>query len=277
MLQSAGLESEQVSSPEDVAAALQGSPTIRMVLCDWKLSASECLEWVRNWKTLERDRAIHFILLADESPPPDDAKSLFLRGISDIWIRPVPEYLQVQRLQVWLSLDASDSHPTAMRTPIPLAIDLVDPETLLLGRRIFLEQAEGMFAGSRRLGTYVGFIAVSISNIENVLARLGPAGRKEAAAFLANELRAIKRREDLLGRWSDEVFVLGSYFPKGESVEAFGRRVLGALQASRFPHAEQVGPLRFTVSGAWGPSRQYVTARDALEAIVFQAKSASAS
>jgi GGDEF domain-containing protein len=93
--------------------------------------------------------------------------------------------------------------------------------------------------------------------------------------FLANELRAIKRREDLLARWNEEVFVLASYFPKGESVEAFGRRVLGALQASRFPHADKVGPLRFTVSGAWGPSRDYVMAKDALEATVFQALAGS--
>ncbi len=282
ILRAAELRIERAERPEVVEDLLQSHPEFGVVFCDWKLPLAATGEWIGRWRATERGKEPFYIVVSDRLPTSMETAAIFQRGISDLWLRPLPDFLLLPRLRIWLDLARRESAETAVaqppqspvQTPAPSASstnsseDRIDPDTQLLGRELLLELAEGLFAGARRLNLCVGCLTLAVGNMHEVLEQLGPGGRFVAIQFLANELLRIKRREDILGRWDDSVFVVVSLFPRGESVEAFGRRMLDELQKTRFPHADKTGPLRFTVAGAWGPSRDYPLAKETIESLV---------
>jgi PleD family two-component response regulator len=282
ILRAAELRVERAERPEAVENLLRSNPEIGVVLCDWKLPLAATSEWIERWRNSERGKAPFYIVVSDRLPTSMETSGIFQRGISDLWMRPLPDFLLVPRLRIWLELAQRETAETAVaqahqppaQTPnlssssSNSSEDRIDPDTQLLGRELLLELAEGMFAGARRLNLCVGCLTLAIGNMHEVIEQLGPGGRLVAIQFLTSELLRIKRREDILGRWDESVFVVVSFFPRGESVEAFGRRMIEALQKSRFPHSDKTGPLRFTVAGAWGPSRDYPLAKETIESLV---------
>lgn len=280
ILRTAELRVERAERPEAVEDLLRSHPEIGVVFCDWKMPLTVTGEWIGRWRDTEHGKEPFYIIVSERLPTSQEAAAAFQRGISDLWLRPLPDFLLVPRLRIWLDMARRKTQETALTptngkhipSPIPSSSssseDRIDPDTQLLGHELFLELAEGMFAGARRLNLYVGCLTIAIGNVYAVIEQLGPGGKFIAVQFLANELLRIKRREDIIGRWDESVFVVASYFSRGESVEAFGRRMLDMLQKSKFPHAEKTGPLRFTVAGAWGPSREYPLAKETIESLV---------
>lgn len=276
MLKAAQVEVRRIERPDEVEGILHSTGGIGAVLCDWRLPIAQSCEWLAKWRAVASPSRPHYILMSDRLPTPAEAKTLFEQGAADVWVRPLPDYLLVPRLKVWLGtlpggvLDpgsaGAGSSPGQMTSSLIAAN--FDIETQMMGREMFLEVAEGMFAGARRLNLLAGCLAIAIRNTHEVLAMLGPQGLRESNQFMASELKRIKRREDFVGRWDETIFVVISYFPDFGGVQKFASRILGHLEQSRFPHAAKMGPLRFTVSGAYGPSRDYALARQAIETIV---------
>ena len=306
LLNAAHLEAESIDKPENVESWLPAHPDVRVVFCDWRLNAIQAVEWVEVWRQTEAGKSLFYIITSDRLPSATESTILFERGISDVWLRPVPDYLIVPRLKVWLGLMRegelvaavaaaerasslasegkwqSDVHsapsaesPSPMQGSEGAGQPQMDAETEVLSKALFLDMSEGLFSGARRLGLYVGCMAVGVSQIEEVARLLGPQAKLDIMRFLASELRRIKRKEDFLGRWDETMFVLASYFPRSDAIQSFGRRLHESLQRARFPYAEQTGPLRFTISGAWGPSRDYALGHEILDAVVRQAHTLS--
>jgi DNA-binding response OmpR family regulator len=260
-----GITIARVQALEEVEDAIGTLPDLGVILCDWP-HPEDVAYWIVQWRALAADTSPDIVFLTDSLPPQSTTKDLFDAGAADLWLRPLPDYYLVPRLKVRLR-PRPPVLPPQPESPPP---DLMDIVTLLPGGRLFLDQAEGLFSGAGRLGLFVGVLAMSIAKFDEATAGLTPKERNEILQFLADQLRQCKRKEDLLARWSDKVFLLASYFPRGERVELFGRRILDALQSKRYPHAQHTGALRFTVAGAWGPSPDYPHAADAVEEIVYQ-------
>ncbi len=283
MLRREEIAAEQAGTLEEVGERLRAQPHIRVVLLDWRMPIPKAAEWALTWRQMAGAAPPVFLLIAERLPIHTEANEAFEKGVSDIWMRPLPDYLLASRLRVWLrqgaagparadsALTDTDSPAGGMDSPVT-GEGYSDREGRVLTRELFLDLTEGFFKGSRRLSLYVGMLAITIANLDDIERRAGPAARTEALLWLGRELQRIKRAEDILGRWDERAFVLASYFPNGDAVQAFGSRTLGELQALRPALIAQTGPLKFLVTGAWGPSRDYPLAKDTLEAIVAQTR-----
>jgi len=293
MLRNAQVQVDHAKTPQEVADRIRANREIQVVLCDWRLPLANALEWIEGWIQSSAPRTPHFLIISDRLPTQADSASLFEKGVCDVWVRPLPDYLLLPRLKVWLSMSRAGEGGSQAAAALLKneSIDLfepdksasapssyaIDPKTHLLGRDLFLELLEGFFTGSRRLRLYVGILAISISNYDELTRQLGPDGPDKLRERLTKDLHRLKRQEDLLAAWDANLFLLASYFPNGDSVRDFGRRMLDELQKSALAESPDLGPVRFLVSGAWGPSRDYPMPKDTIEAIIRQFRTEYAS
>jgi eukaryotic-like serine/threonine-protein kinase len=120
-----------------------------------------------------------------------------------------------------------------------------DGLTGLCNRRHFMDQATGKLAESRRRRSPLAAIMLDIDHFKKVNDTYGHATGDQVIRTVADRLTEGIRREDLLGRYGGEEFVL--VIPDGEdgAVE-LAERLRRAVEADPVPTDD--GPLRVTIS-----------------------------
>jgi len=127
----------------------------------------------------------------------------------------------------------------------------LDPLTGVLNRLAFVEHFEREVSRSRRRAeSFFGLLLVNIDHFRRINDAYGQAAGDRLLVTIAEILRRVIRRYDLLGRLEGDVFVLLMLGAQGESVSAMGERVRSEIEHQANVHAGLKNHVTVSIGGA---------------------------
>ncbi|MCW2621608.1 MAG: response regulator receiver modulated diguanylate cyclase [Frankiales bacterium] len=188
---------EALDGPAGVAAAFAGCPDV--VLLDRYLPGQDGLEVLRELVADERTRDVPVIFLTGDDDPATLVTALEA-GAHDFVRKPFLAQELVARVRGAARLKrlGDELRRAASR----------DPLTGLLNRRAMLAELQRWSALHQRYGAPVSVLVGDLSGFKRVNDEHGHAAGDQALLVVADLLQQAARRQDAVGRWGGDEFVV---------------------------------------------------------------------
>jgi len=245
-----GLRGYDVVEAADGVAALEACAKggIELALLDIEMPGLDGYEVLTRIKADERLREVPVVLVTARTLAGDVVRGLGL-GAHDYLRKPFESSELLARADAALKIKRLQDELRQRNADLDRA-SRVDSLTGIHNRHHLNDQLDILFHASGRHGTPLGVVMVDVDHFKAVNDTLGHAAGDEVLRVIASRLRHMTRREDVLGRWGGEEFLILAPTTDQPGAQALAERMRAAVADAPVELADG-STVAVTVSIGW--------------------------
>ena len=246
-----------VTNGREAIAELARADGPSLAVLDWSMPEADGLEVCRAVRGNPGERYVYTILLTSHDRD-EDVIAGFDAGADDYVTKPfnakelrarVRSGARIVQLHQQLVTAHEELREKSMR----------DPLTGLLTRGAFFEISDREFARARRTRTPLSIVMADIDHFKSINDRYGHPGGDEVLREVARRLHATFRKEDAVGRYGGEEFVVLAFGCEAPDAIALAERFRETVRRDRFIVGDTTVDVTTSVGVATGRSEDGVT------------------
>ena len=245
-----GLRGYDVVEAADGVAALEACAKggIELALLDIEMPGLDGYEVLTRIKADERLRELPVVLVTARILAGDVVRGLGL-GAHDYLRKPFESSELLARADAALKIKRLQDELRQRNAELE-RVSRVDSLTEIPNRRHLNDQLDILTNASRRHGTPLSVVMVDVDHFKAINDTLGHAAGDQVLRVIAARLRYMTRREDVLGRWGGEEFLVLAPTTDGSGGQALAERMRAAVADAPVELGEG-GTVAVTVSIGW--------------------------
>jgi len=216
---------EAANGQEALDACAKGG--IELALLDIEMPGLDGYEVLTRIKADERLREVPVVLVTARTLAGDVVRGLGL-GAHDYLRKPFESSELLARTDAAIKIKHLQDELRQRNAELDRASRL-DPLTEVHNRRHLNDQLDILSSASVRHGTPLGVVMVDVDLFKDVNDSLGHAAGDQVLRVIAARLRRTTRREDVLGRWGGEEFLILAPLTDLTGTRALAERIRAAV------------------------------------------------
>ena len=216
---------EAANGQEALEACARGG--IALALLDIEMPGLDGYEVLTRIKADEHLREVPVVLVTARTLAGDVVRGLGL-GAHDYLRKPFESSELLARADAAIKIKHLQDELRQRNAELDRASRL-DPLTEIHNRRHLNDQLDALTSASLRHGTPLGVVMVDVDLFKDVNDTLGHAAGDQVLRVIAARLRQTLRREDVLGRWGGEEFLVLAPHTDGTGVRTLAERMREAV------------------------------------------------
>ncbi len=251
---------------------LNSHDEIDLIICDLIMEKFDGIKFLTLLTNTPKKKDIPIIMLTSIDKIEDKVKALE-SGAQDYITKPIDPRELVARVKIHLKLKLTQDYLNEINKTLE-HLSRSDPLTGVYNRRVLLESLEAEFERAKRYSLKFSILLMDIDNFKEVNDKFGHIYGDKVLKQLAQVLREELRRQDILGRYGGDEFLI--ILPETDSTGAgmVGERCRKAIY-SGINFADEKYHLTISIGIVSYPNPKIITAEDMIrlaDTALYEAK-----